>query len=247
MKNAARFLRDRAHQLLISVRDGHQSTKLNAIMTTAVQDVVNCLVDIQTKMDGWVRLGKFQSFTKQTSIKAEIEQCLHSVGDYFAVNAKLDHLELKESLSEIQVSQDIANSKLDENMEMTRQMMRMMQDLMAENKKLADRAHSGMSKNLWQLQCKSGELMPELHLKSGEVRRTSAQPIKWTSIVDIYEGIYLESEKVYIKSLRVVDANEHSLRRFKREVKIWAEVWRRDRGEFILPFYGFAQDDGPFP
>jgi len=83
---------------------------------------------------------------------------------------------------------------------------------MAENKKLAERAHTGISKNLWQLQSQSGELMPELHLKSGEVKRVSEQPIKWTNIVDIYEGLYLETEKVYIKALRVVDANEDSLR-----------------------------------
>ncbi|KAG6833763.1 hypothetical protein H0H87_001195 [Tephrocybe sp. NHM501043] len=229
-RNAARNLRDRAHQLLIAVKDGYESTKLNANMNTAVQDIVDCFVDIQTKMDSWVHLSRFQSFAKQTTIKAEIEQCLVAVGDCmvkfqfvsqmeihgwqaeFATSAKLDHLELKEALSEIQVSQDIANSKLDENIEMTRQMMRMMQDLMAENKRLAEHTHSGMSKNLWQLQSKSGELMPELHLKSGEVRRTSAQPIKCTSIVDMYEGLYLETEKVYIKSLRVVDANEQSLR-----------------------------------
>lgn len=54
--------------------------------------------------------------------------------------------------------------------------------------------------------------MPDLHLKSGEVKRVSEQPIKWTNAMDIYEGIYLQTERVYIKSLRIVDANEDSLR-----------------------------------
>ncbi|KAG6837924.1 hypothetical protein H0H93_008318 [Arthromyces matolae] len=216
-------------------------------------------------MNAWVHIGKFESFAKQGMIQAEIQRCLSSISDCmlkfqlvsnleihewqaeFATRTRLDHLELKEALSEIQVAQDIANSKLDANLELTRQMMSMMQNLMAENKKTAQNTHNGLSKNLWQLQSQSGELMPELHLKSGEVRKIGNQPMRWTSIVDIYEGIYLETEKVYIKSLRMVDASEHSLRRFKREVKIWSEVWRKDRGEFILPFYGFSQDDGPFP
>ncbi|KAG6832982.1 hypothetical protein H0H92_004866 [Tricholoma furcatifolium] len=264
-RNAARYLRDRAHQLLIAVSDSYRSEKLNGRMNAVLQDVTDCLVNIQTKMDGWVHLGKLQSFTMQMKIKAEIEDCLVAIGDCilkfqllsqlevhqwqvdFATSSKLDHLELKEALSDIQVGQEISNSKLDENMELTRQMMQMMQTLLAENKKLTERTHNGISRNLWQLQSISGALMPELHLKSGEVRRTSNQPIKSTSIVDIYEGLYLETEKVYVKSLRVGETNEHSVRRFKREVKIWAEIWRRDRGEFILPFYGFAQDDRPFP
>ncbi|KAG5650027.1 hypothetical protein H0H81_001040, partial [Sphagnurus paluster] len=83
---------------------------------------------------------------------------------------------------------------------------------MAENKRLAQRMPVGISKNLWQLQLQSGELMPELYLNSGEVRRTNDHPIKGTNMVDVYEGLYLESEKVYIKVLRVVDANENSLR-----------------------------------
>ncbi|KAF5387773.1 hypothetical protein D9615_000212 [Tricholomella constricta] len=259
-RNAARCLRDRCHQLVIALRDAYQAKRLEGVMHTALQEAVDCLVDIQTRMDGWVHIGKLQSFTKQKSIQTEIDQCLSAIGDCltkfqmeihgwqteFATSAKLDHMELKESLSELKVGQELTNIKLEENMEMARQMMKMMQDLMAENKALAERTHTSISKNLWQLQVQSGELMPELHLKSGEVRRINEQPIKWTNIVDIYEGLYLETEKVYIKALRVVDANENSLRRFKREVKIWAEIWRRDRGEFILPFYGFAQD-GPSP
>jgi hypothetical protein len=54
--------------------------------------------------------------------------------------------------------------------------------------------------------------MPDLHLKSGEVKRIGDQPIKWTNAMDIYEGLYLNSERVYIKSLRIVDSNEDSLR-----------------------------------
>ncbi|GLB33605.1 putative TKL TKL-ccin protein kinase [Lyophyllum shimeji] len=264
-RNAARCLRDRCHQLVMALNDGYQTRKLDGMMAAALDDAIHCLIDIQTKMNGWVHLGKFQSFTKQKQIEADIQHCLSAVSDCllkfqlvsqmeihgwqaeFATSAKLDRMELGQALSEIKIGQDIVINMLGENLGNTRQLMKMMQDLMAENKRLAERAHTGISKNLWQLQAQSGELMPELHLKSGEVKRISEQPIRWTNIVDIYEGVYLESEKVYIKALRVVDANEDSLRRFKREVKIWAEVWKRDRGEFILPFYGFAQNDGPFP
>ena len=54
--------------------------------------------------------------------------------------------------------------------------------------------------------------MPDLHLKSGEVERVSDKPIRWTNAMDIYEGLYLKKEKVYVKCLRMVDANDDSLR-----------------------------------
>ncbi|KAG5643764.1 hypothetical protein DXG03_009643 [Asterophora parasitica] len=173
-------------------------------------------------MDGWAHIGKLEGFVRQDSIDIEMSQCLSAVDDClmkfqlisqmeihswqsdFATSAKLDHMEHMEALSEIIIGQEIAGSKLDK-------VMNMLQDMLAENRQTAQRTHIGISKNLWQLQIKSGELMPKL-LKSGEVRRLNEQPIRWTSIIDVYEGIYLETEKVYIKALRVVDANEDSLR-----------------------------------
>jgi hypothetical protein len=42
--------------------------------------------------------------------------------------------------------------------------------------------------------------------------RVKEQPTKTTNVMDIYEGIYLGNERVYIKSLRGIEASEHSLR-----------------------------------
>jgi len=84
---------------VIALRDGYQTKKLDGVMNIALEDAVqfvllevvycgrvsitsgSCLIDIQTKMDGWVHIGKLQSFTKQKSIEAQIEHCLSAVSD----------------------------------------------------------------------------------------------------------------------------------------------------------------------
>lgn len=56
-------------------------------------------------------------------------------------------------------------------------------------------------------------------------------------------GLYLQREKVAIKVVRAVSSNKHSLRvsqRFMKECAIWKEVWKSDRGEHVLPFYGWV-------
>jgi len=123
----------------------------------------------------------------------------------------------------------------------------MMQRLLGDNIRAADRVHTGLSSNLYDLQYQSHELLPDFHLRSGEVVRLGQFPISGTSAMDIYEGLYLGREKVAIKVVRAVNSNDNSLRRFNRECEIWKDLWKIDQGKHVLPFYGFCQEDGPFP
>ncbi|KAG2151038.1 kinase-like protein [Suillus bovinus] len=84
-------------------------------------------------------------------------------------------------------------------------------------------------------------------LEVSEVRRIGQYPVKGTGSADIWEGYYLNKERVAIKILRAVHCGPQTLRRFKREAEIWKLMWEADHGEHILPFYGFCQNDGPFP
>lgn len=83
---------------------------------------------------------------------------------------------------------------------------------MGENNHNADRVHYGIASNLYSLQVETGSLLPNFHLKSGEVRRLGQFPVSGTAAMDIHEGIYLEREKVAMKVVRAVHSNEHSLR-----------------------------------
>jgi len=54
-------------------------------------------------------------------------------------------------------------------------------------------------------------------------------------------------EKVALKILRGVQAKPKQFERFVRESTIWRQVWEKDRGQYILAYYGTVDDDGPYP
>lgn len=262
-RNAARQLGDRCHEMLIAFREDVNNAPES--MKEAIHTVEVTLTNIQTRMKSCALLSRTHAFLHQKEVSREIERCHNIISDCmtrfqlsshvgihrwqedFESSRKADQRELLEYLAEIKNTQEMTNVAMTENTEAVRNLMLMFQTMMGENKSTADRVHNGLSSNLWQLQQESGQLLPSFHLKSGEVTRIGQFPVSGTAAMDIYEGLYLQREKVAIKVVRSINANDKSLRRFMREVNIWSDIWNVDKGKYILPFYGFCQEDGPFP
>ncbi|KAF8212000.1 kinase-like domain-containing protein [Mycena galopus ATCC 62051] len=262
-RHAACQLRDRCHRLGLVVYD---KAVANENVTTALASVTECLQKIHAKMDGWAHMNKVQSFLRQDEIVKDIESChnmltdcitsfqfvsqteIHDWQAQFKLVTEEDHRELVSFLVKIENSQTITNAALQAQRIDIQRMMAMMQELMV-NTRMANQQYTGLSSNLYDLQFKSQELLPDFHLRSGEVIRVGQFPISGTSGMDIYQGLYLGRERVDIKVLRAVNSTEDSMRRFRRECDVWKEVWKIDQGKHVLPFYGFCHelDGGSFP
>ncbi|PFH50547.1 hypothetical protein AMATHDRAFT_60805 [Amanita thiersii Skay4041] len=263
-QNTARTLIERCDRLVVLINEGKLNTPKKIEEQVAL--LYSCLSGIKFRLKKVIDKGWLERFAKQKDIALAIEAChteisicleqlqvtshlmIHSWQREFAESAKKDHDELLEKLADIEVSQKLSEAEARKQTELMKQMMGMMQQLLGENKQAAERRHQGISSNLYQFQKQSGLLLPKFQLDSGEVKRTSDHPVGTTSSgMDIYEGIYLGCEKVAIKVVRSVNANDASNKRFNREVDIWCSLWERDQGRHIVPFYGYNTSDGPYP
>ncbi|KAJ3903461.1 kinase-like domain-containing protein [Lentinula edodes] len=262
-RREARQLRDRCHTLLQAAKESSEVGNVN--MNNAFQMIQETLSKVQSKMDTWVKLGRINSFLQQNQIKEDIEKChegitdclthfqlvshmeIHSWQEEFSVNFAMDHQEVIALLSDVKESQNFIQTTTVDNNTMLKEMMVLLQSALLENKHVADKTHNGLASNLYELQQRTDTLLPNMNLQSGEVVREGNFPVSGTAAMDIYKGRYLNREDVAIKVVRAVNSNEASRRRFMREVKVWTDLWQRDKGKHILPFYGFCQTDGPFP
>ncbi|TEB35454.1 kinase-like protein [Coprinellus micaceus] len=261
---AARQLAARAHCFLVALRDSEKDGALRNPRLARETAQIELSVILE-KMIRWAAMGKVKSFLNQDEVSKEIVDCHQKLSDCITKlqlttqfdildwqkehteKAKQDHQELVEHLSAMETKQDLANVTLRDNNDMLRNLMTMMQTMMGENKQVAERIQHGLSVNLYALQQKTGGLLPNCNLDSGEVKRTGQFPVRGNSTMDIYEGIYLGKERVSMKAIRAMKGDERTIHRFKREGEIWAKVWERDHGRHIVPFYGFCQSEGPFP
>jgi hypothetical protein len=125
--------------------------------------------------------------------------------------------------------------------------------------------HKELQASLHNLLTSRGSMVPIAELASGEVSRVGSFPVAGSSSFDIWEGLWLDKEKVALKVLRGVNMGPSTRRvrlltvtdgekpltfhfqRFHREAAIWRQVWSKDLGQSILPFYGICSDDGPYP
>ncbi|KAF7355140.1 TKL/TKL-ccin protein kinase [Mycena sanguinolenta] len=267
-RHAAVQLRDRCHRIglvVYDMADPKEKPASNENIATAIESLTQCLKQVHDKMNSWTLMNRVQGFLHQDEVSKDIERChvllsdclgsfqlishteIHDWQAQFKLDSEEDHRELVAYLVNIENSQTITNEALQSQSSDIQRMMAMMQQLMGNNLRTANQQHNGLSSNLYDLQFKSRELLPDFHLRSGEVIRIGQFPISGTSAMDIYEGLYLGREKVAIKVVRAVNSNENSMRRFKRECDIWKKLWNLDQGQHVLPFYGFCQEDGPFP
>lgn len=70
----------------------------------------------------------------------------------------------------------------------------------------------GLESNLYHIQHSSQSLLPNMNLKRNEVKRIGQYAVKGTGSADIWEGLYLNEEKVAIKILRAVHCEPQTLR-----------------------------------
>ncbi|THH05036.1 hypothetical protein EW145_g5090 [Phellinidium pouzarii] len=233
-------------------------------MQTIAQESVLLLEGIKDKMVGWSGLPKFKQFVLQGEISDDVRRCHQAIENFittFQITSQLeihswmssfDEERKKDKEETVHYLQDIKN-----NTDLIREavtalpievagMMGYMQTLMG-NYEAGDRRHIGLATNLYDIQEKSGQLLPKVELKHGEVRRTSSHPVGGSAAFDIWQGEYLGRAKCAIKVIRGVEVSPKIRERFLREVKIWRVMYQYDQGEYILPFWGACLDDGPYP
>ncbi|KAF9256247.1 kinase-like protein [Marasmius fiardii PR-910] len=274
-RNATRQLCNQCYRLLLEVEKCQPPPP--STLQNAFDDVARCIIDVQVRVQKWAKLSWARALVHLPEIqlavdasKAEIAECflrfqLASAADTsrwqteFADVTRLDHEEVIVYLSSIQDGQEIVaelisnyGDKMLLEQEKTtnelKKVMAFMQENMGGLQSSSTDKYVAISKNLHDIQASTKTLLPNLHLVSGEITDIEEQAVSGTTSMDIFRGRYLQKEKVAIKVMRSVNADENTKRRFAREGRIWDSIYNIDRGKYILPFYGFGEgrDSRPF-
>ncbi|KIK78962.1 hypothetical protein PAXRUDRAFT_162610 [Paxillus rubicundulus Ve08.2h10] len=254
-------LQDRCHRFLDFIRERGQGTNVYE-QKRLVAGAKITLGNIISRMKKWHLKSLFELFVNQIELVAAIKDCHLEIDNSiarlqltatlddshwqseFKANIGRDRAKILCYLSDIDNTKSIITMTKGKQSNDIKTIMAIMQHNLLGT---ADDNTEGLGNNLYHLQESIGILLPKMHLQHGEARRVAQHPVKATGPIDIWEGLYLNEQKVAIKTLRTVRSTPQTLQRFKREAEVWNKVWGVDQERHILPIYGFCQNDGSFP
>ena len=96
---------------------------------------------------------------------------------------------------------------------------------------VGDRRHVDLGHNLYGVQQKAQQLLPNYDLRAGEVRRIGSHPVGGSPAFDIWEGEYLGTEKCAIKVIRGIEVSPRT-----RDVSASSFICRPQFFTFVLAF-----------
>ncbi|KAG2156432.1 kinase-like domain-containing protein [Suillus clintonianus] len=229
-------------------------------LSSSAQSALQGILD---RMTPWCLMSRVKLFVKQDELAGVIQQChlqisdclnmlqinshleIHKWQSAFEENQRIDSEHMVQYLGDLKNTQEILMDAQLQQTTVVHQILTVMQENLPGH--VSTTAERGLESNLYNLLQTSRTLLPNMNLKRGEVRRTSNYAVNGTSRTDVWEGCYLNNEKVAIRVLRAVYVTPKTLKRFKTEAEIWRTIFEADKGEHILTIYGFCQSDGDYP
>ncbi|THU97858.1 kinase-like protein [Dendrothele bispora CBS 962.96] len=255
-RHAVQQLKDSCYLLLLTAKQSEERTRTNGDSGNIIVLVNNVLLSVKSRIHRWSLLLELDAIAQRNEIEGEIKYChiclsdcmghfqneIYSWREGFVTNCQLDYRDIVEYLSATRNESDILEQAGSGRGDLVKQVIELMQSILNEGT-ITDHERSGLSRNLYRLQLHCNEILSGIRKELF----TGNLPYSGTQYVDIYRGTYLQCGEVAVKVMRSTSFNEHSLRRFNREVKVWAKIWKVDRGRHIVPFYGHGTDDRPIP
>lgn len=261
-KNGMRQLEERCLSFLTIIQNEGE-TMLPDDKTRLCSGAQSTIQGILDRMTPWCLMSRIKLFVKQDELAGVIQQChleisdclnklqitshleIHRWQSAFEDNQRIDNEYMIEYLGDLRNKQEILMNNQLQQTAAVNQILTVMQENLPSH--VSATVQRGLESNLYNLLQSSRSLLPNMNLKRGEVRRTSNYAVNGTSRTDVWEGCYLNEEKVAIRVLRAVYATPKTLKKFKVEAEIWRRVFEADKGEHILTIYGFCQSDGEYP
>ncbi|KAG0703840.1 kinase-like domain-containing protein [Suillus ampliporus] len=261
-KNSMQLLEERCLSFLTIIKSEGEAMAPDeqTRLCSSAQSTIQGILD---RMAPWCLMSRVKLFVRQDELAGVIQQChleisdclnklqitshleIHRWQSAFEENQRIDNEYVVQYLGDLRNTQELLVDVQLQQTAVVHQILTVMQENLPGD--VSTTTERGLESNLYNLLLRSRTLLPNMNLKRGEVRRTSNYAVNGTSRTDVWEGCYLNEEKVAIRVLRAVYATPKTLKRFKAEAEMWRRVFEADKGAHILTIYGFCQSDGDYP